>query len=572
MTQARTEKALLEALENNDYRVIVLSGEWGAGKSHLWNTVKDSPAIKELKPIYISAFGHQSLSSLKGAIVGNLLGEQLGKATKNNWLTKIVPILKNWASIISSKESIEIVEETTATILMPKLARRLLVIDDIERAIELPVNILLGFLNTITESYGAKVLLILNAEKLEKQNKENWDVLREKIFDIEIGLTTSSDEATSFGLTDHEFQKDIRTLISKTGITNVRAIKQVDREIKRLFLGKGVRSEHKNSLLPSTVAMILLHLKAIPKAPSIDYIIKINSTESEMFDAVHDLSSASKEDQSDRDSRIERDKWRKWLRDLSVGYPDKFEFEILIPYLKTGFLDSQKLTSYLADVDERIERENTERLLSDFWYQYHWETRIEKSDFKEKLKELCNRSKFLSTSSLSKLADLAAKEYDDKDLEMALVNAAIKGLVDDKISESGYESDIRKIELNTHIKKYIDERRKVIYPTPTLSSAISEFSKNRSIRSREVLNSATLDEVVFLLISSPPAEKEDLFNTMMPCVAKKYSGHGIDKFTESFVSACGEVIKRDELERLRNLILREYEQYGVINLVKNAEV
>lgn len=53
--------ALQNALSNPAYKVIALTGKWGTGKTHLWQTL--SPKSKDI--LEISAFGVKSVEDIK---------------------------------------------------------------------------------------------------------------------------------------------------------------------------------------------------------------------------------------------------------------------------------------------------------------------------------------------------------------------------------------------------------------------------------------------------------------------------------------------------------------------------
>jgi hypothetical protein len=72
----------------------------------------------------------------------------------------------------------------------PALLRgKLIVLDDLERKHDkLDIEEILGFIDEYTQRFEARVLLILNTDRLKK--RDIWDTLREKVVDQELRLTT----------------------------------------------------------------------------------------------------------------------------------------------------------------------------------------------------------------------------------------------------------------------------------------------------------------------------------------------------------------------------------------------
>src|SRR5215210_5005795 len=65
---------------------ILLTGEWGAGKTYLWRN-QIAPSLKKYKHVYVSLFGVATTQDLKSRIMTNLLTEMAGDAT--GWKGKL---------------------------------------------------------------------------------------------------------------------------------------------------------------------------------------------------------------------------------------------------------------------------------------------------------------------------------------------------------------------------------------------------------------------------------------------------------------------------------------------------
>ena len=76
MTQTfkRVKDSLVALLQDQDYKVIALTGKWGTGKTYLWQSVADDQFGKKEaseQPIYVSLFGARTINDLKIRILQN---------------------------------------------------------------------------------------------------------------------------------------------------------------------------------------------------------------------------------------------------------------------------------------------------------------------------------------------------------------------------------------------------------------------------------------------------------------------------------------------------------------------
>ncbi|GAF54997.1 hypothetical protein JCM18901_613 [Psychrobacter sp. JCM 18901] len=64
------EKRILKLVDTDIPCAIALTGEWGVGKTHLWDELRDKneEVFSGKKYAYVSLFGLDSLASLKSAI------------------------------------------------------------------------------------------------------------------------------------------------------------------------------------------------------------------------------------------------------------------------------------------------------------------------------------------------------------------------------------------------------------------------------------------------------------------------------------------------------------------------
>lgn len=183
MTYDKMNHFILNYIKNDiTGRAIMLSGEWGSGKSYyIKNTLK--PFIEEHckhKCVIVSLYGISNLSEISKAIyielrtiiksptseAGNTakaVGKIIGKTILNGLISRIGLDIGS----IEEKDFQEIYESINLTDI-------LIVLEDIERT-QIDMIELLGYINNMCENDGAKVLLVTNESELLTTYKKSDD-------------------------------------------------------------------------------------------------------------------------------------------------------------------------------------------------------------------------------------------------------------------------------------------------------------------------------------------------------------------------------------------------------------
>ncbi|EOA02053.1 hypothetical protein HFRIS_024500, partial [Herbaspirillum frisingense GSF30] len=65
MSLEETKSQLIHMLEQDDAKVIALSGKWGTGKSYMWEQIKKSEVAFAKDALYASVFGLSSIDLVK---------------------------------------------------------------------------------------------------------------------------------------------------------------------------------------------------------------------------------------------------------------------------------------------------------------------------------------------------------------------------------------------------------------------------------------------------------------------------------------------------------------------------
>lgn len=185
MTYNEMNNFMLNYLENDiTGRAIMLSGEWGSGKSYyVKNTLK--PFIEEkvndkYKCVIVSLYGLSNTYDISKAIymelrsimkapsseivnTANVVGKIVGKTVFNGLVSKIGFDIGS----ISDDDLLKVYESVDLT-------NKLIVLEDVERT-QIGIIELLGYINNMCENDGVKVLLVTNEGELLTTYEKNND-------------------------------------------------------------------------------------------------------------------------------------------------------------------------------------------------------------------------------------------------------------------------------------------------------------------------------------------------------------------------------------------------------------
>jgi hypothetical protein len=250
MSLVLAQQEIERFLANNSAEVLSISGRWGVGKTHCWETAlkaaRNSKALPRDNYAYVSAFGLRNIDALKAAIFQSTvrltskdiepsldsLAEHLSSLdgavnlVKRGW-RKWLPQARAVASMIP-------VVGKGANLLLPDasllIKNQLICIDDIERAGEgLKVTDILGLVSQLREKKGCKVVLLLNEEGLGK-NGEEYRRYLEKVVDQAVVFDPTPAEAAATVLNPTKpIDAELAQWTAKLGITNIRTILRIRR-------------------------------------------------------------------------------------------------------------------------------------------------------------------------------------------------------------------------------------------------------------------------------------------------------------------------------------------------------
>lgn len=231
--------------ENPQYAVM-LNGAWGCGKTFFIRKWKESIKSKDIKPIYVSLFGLQTIKDVNELINKELHPILTSKATKT--IIKTAKVLTGVA--ISHKlgnDESEMNYSIDLTSLLetdnPKtVGGKIIIFDDMERC-HIPPHLLLGYINYFVEICKCHVILVCNNARLyswedtsfDKKLKEEFRIFEEKTIGIKLTIQPSVKEALDFFISEtkcdpmdflNRVKKDLALFIRESAIQNLRSVRQ----------------------------------------------------------------------------------------------------------------------------------------------------------------------------------------------------------------------------------------------------------------------------------------------------------------------------------------------------------
>ena len=187
---------LKDTLSNG--KVIMLSGKWGSGKTHFWKNKIQTVLNDENKKIpnhYVSLYGKTSIQEIKNEVflrifesVDSFEFEEKGtKLAKNT--VDLISLFTKSVGIDLSKFTDKPFENLEKMLDDKKLKKTeeylnsgaIICFDDFERkSKDIDLNDLFGFITQLTQNFNCKVVIILNDDVFEGEEKKIFSNVKEK--------------------------------------------------------------------------------------------------------------------------------------------------------------------------------------------------------------------------------------------------------------------------------------------------------------------------------------------------------------------------------------------------------
>lgn len=384
MSITDTKTNLEQLINDDDNRVLALSGKWGTGKSYLWRSIQQDTEVQSAKEaLYVSLFGIRDINQLKIKLVQGALADPNGSGKVMQWINDG---WQRWGKTVKAlKANASDVIDELALLSVPKvLNERFIVLDDIERKHEkLDISEVMGFIDEYVQKHKARFLLILNSDQLA--DKTIWDTLREKIIDYEVVLATSPEEAFHIALETNPcvYSPAVRDAVKKCSITNIRIIQKIIRALNRLLAGRGTLNDATLArIIPSTVLLGAIHYRGIPNGPDAPFIVSFN------IDSHHqakDFKIKKGIEFTELDSL--KDQWALLLERLNIRITDELEVVVSL-FFETGLLDESKLKVVLDRYVAETKADSARQQLEEFIHKITWNPEVSDLELLEQAEQL----------------------------------------------------------------------------------------------------------------------------------------------------------------------------------------
>ncbi len=227
--------------ENNNGKTIMLSGAWGAGKTHFWQNEIESILSEKLKRedkacVYVSLYGKDNLNTLKEEVY-------IKASLDNNIISSEVSTFgfDVLSSIKNSDLKIGSAVNAGANLLKSKKRNKgknkikdggVICFDDFERKSNaISLNDLFGFISQLSLEMNCKVVIILNSGVFEGNEAEIFKQVKEKTINKFFYFKPTVDELFKSIYKDEKYTK-----LEKYKSAILDAIKETEELNARLYI------------------------------------------------------------------------------------------------------------------------------------------------------------------------------------------------------------------------------------------------------------------------------------------------------------------------------------------------
>lgn len=372
MSLKKTRDQLVKLLGVADNNVIALSGNWGSGKTHLWNEVKNSSNDDKVKKaLYVSLFGLSSIDHIKRKLIEAAIP---GVESHSGVFDGIKGLFGAGVKALSTHyKALAALNDLNVLLMAPVVLRgKVIVIDDIERKHEkLGIDEVLGFIDEYSKQHGSRFVLVLNDDQLssKKDQEKLWATFREKVIDQEIRLSTSADEAFSIanGLAPSKYAEAIRRASVACGLTNIRIVVKVIRVANQILAERDLGNAIQARVVPSIVLFSAIHYRGVADGPDFKFALNIGNSDWAGF------ARNSNKEPTEQEKR--EDGWRMLMRELGIQSCDEFE-QRLVEFLESGLFEADSIEAiidrYVAETEAMESREAAQAFLK----RVYWDHRV----------------------------------------------------------------------------------------------------------------------------------------------------------------------------------------------------
>lgn len=372
MSMQRAKENLQDLLADREVRVMALSGKWGTGKSHMWDSLRKASTDSHIQgALYVSMFGVATIAELKLKIAHLAVPLIKKKSAQADAIKGAISAIKNGAQGFFKLGT---ALDEFALLAVPAMVRdKFIVVDDIERKHEkLTIDEVLGFIDDFTRNYGCRILLILNTDQLA--DRTVWEKFREKVIDEELRLDTTAAEAFDIAiqLSKSRFEAKIKPAVEACGISNIRIIRKIIRAANKILAAHlTLPDDVLDRVIPSTVLLSAIHYKGIEDGPTMAFVLDSPSNVDRQI--ARRERERRGEEASDEDKLHAR--WMLLLNRLGIAYTDEYE-KLVSDYLNAGLVDRSAVDAVVDRYYREQQRAGAQARVREFFQSTIWDPEL----------------------------------------------------------------------------------------------------------------------------------------------------------------------------------------------------
>jgi hypothetical protein len=366
----RAKKNLQDLIADREVRVMALSGKWGTGKSHMWDSLRKASTDSHIQgALYVSLFGVATVAELKLKLAQSAVPMIKKTGPQADAVRSALSAIKNGAQGIFKLGT---ALDEFALLAVPAMVReKFIVVDDIERRHEkLTIDEVLGFIDDFTRNYGCRILLILNTDQLA--DRTVWEKFREKVIDEELRLDTTAAEAFDIAieLSPSPFAAKIKPAVEACGISNIRIIRKVIRAANKILAAHlTLPDDVLDRVIPSTVLLSAIYYKGIENGPTMSFVLDSQS------DVGHQIAQRERRGEVASDEDKLHAQWMLLLNRLGITYTDEYE-KLVSDYLNAGLVDRSAVDAVVGRYCREQQRAGAQARVREFFQATIWDPEL----------------------------------------------------------------------------------------------------------------------------------------------------------------------------------------------------
>ncbi len=379
MSMLRAKGNLQALLADCEVKVMALSGKWGTGKSHMWDSIQKYSTDSQIQgALYVSLFGVATIAELKLKLAQSAVPMIKKKGPEADAVKGVISAIKTGAQGFLKLGT---ALDEFALLAVPAMVReKFIVVDDIERKHDkLAIDEVLGFIDDFTQNYGCRILLILNTDQLA--DRSVWEKFREKVIDEELRLDTTAAEAFDIAiqLSPSQFAAKIKPAVEACGISNIRIIRKVIRAANKILaVHFELPDDVLDRVIPSTVLLSAIHYKGVEDGPTMAFVLDSESYVGRQL-ARRDRERRG-EEASEEDKLHAR--WMLLLNRLGIVYTDEYE-KLVSDYLNAGLVDRSAVDAVVGRYFQEQQRAGAQARAREFFQSTIWDPELRSAQIVE---------------------------------------------------------------------------------------------------------------------------------------------------------------------------------------------